>query len=178
MRLRFEMVMVPNNPKELKSGMLCRSVADDADPNFFYFLEDGSDLTPDGLHESVLPFIVQKDGTTESDIEKDKAYLFRFVDGGCCIACRNEISDMSEVVSAHAVMVQPEHIGLVHAEGYGSRNKKEISKDDINRIMANDGWCYIEVDDEFTAPERFEHVYWGDSEPEVKLEEERCIISF
>lgn len=170
------MVMVPNNPKELKPGMLCRSVSDDADGNSYYFLDESSDLTPDGLHESVLPFIVYKDKAWK--LEDEKIYQFRFKDGGSCIAYPKEIYDLSDVDSYHEVMVSPEQIGLVYADGYGSKQKSEISIDDINRIMSKDGWCYIEVDDEFTAPERFEHVTWGDSAPEVKLEDGRCIISF
>ncbi len=170
------MAMVPNEPKELKPGMLCRSVADDAEENTYYFLDESSDLTYEGLHQSVIPFIVHKENEAEPNMEK--LYLFRFEDGGCCIAYHKEIFDMNDVVSSQQVMVSPEQIGLVYAEGHGSKKKSLISADDINRIMANEGWCYIEVDDEFTAPERFEHVSWGDSEPEVKLEEERCIISF
>lgn len=176
MRKRYELVMVPNEPKELKPDMLCRSNSDEADSNIFYFLDSESDLTPDGFHESVIPFIVEKDDS--KDIEKEKLYVFNFKDGGCCVGFSSELSDLEEVVLAREVIVGPEQIGLVLSEGIGSNHKSEISIEDINRIMANKGWCYVEMEDEFTSPERFRNVGWGDSVPEVKLENGLCVISF
>ena len=169
------MVMVPNEPKELKPGMLCRSVADDADEKRYYFLDESSDLTYEGLHQSVIPFIVHKDNEAELDMEK--LYFFRFEDGGCCIAYPKEIFDLSDVLSAQEVMVSPEQIGVTYADGFGSQEKAEITIETINEIMSKDGWCYLDIDDEFTAPEKFEHVAWGESSPQVVLYNGKCLIS-
>ena len=169
------MVMVPNEPKELKPGMLCHSVADDADENKYYFLDESSDLTPDGLHQSVIPFIVSKDNSSETD--KDKLYLFRFSNGGCCIAYPDEVFYLNEVESAQEVVVSPEQIGVTYADGFGSEEKTDITIETINEIMSNKGWCYVNIEDEFTAPEKFEHVAWGESLPEVVLYNGKCLIT-
>lgn len=175
MQKRFEMVMVPNEPKELKPGMLCRSFADDADENIYYFLDETSDLTPEGLHQSVIPFIVSKDKV--SDFEKETLYLFRFEDGGCCVAYPNEVCDLNDVLSAQEVAVSPEQIGVMRADGFGSEEKTDISIEVINQIMSKEGWCYVDIDDEFTAPEKFTHVAWGESVPEIVLHNGKCVIS-
>lgn len=170
---RFTLAMVPNEPKELKPGMLCRSNGDDSDPNTFYFLDEHSDLSSNALHESVIPFIVDKDETANP--EKGKPYLFIFEDGGCCVACPEEINDMSDTKNCFEVKVAPEQIGLVKKDSGGFR---EMTCEDMNSIMSRDGWLYVEMEDEFTNPEKFTHVSWGDSVPELKLHEGKCIISF
>lgn len=172
MVLRFTLAMVPNEPKELKPGMICRSNRDDSDPNVFYFLNEEMDLTPNGLHQSVIPFIVDKDETKNP--EKGKPYLFKFQDGGCCVACPEEINDLSETTNCFEIKVSPEQIGFVK----GLEGLKEISSDEINTIMSKDGWCYVEMEDEFTNPEKFTHVSWGDSIPELKLHNGKCLIHF
>lgn len=173
--MRFEMVMVPNGPKELKKGMLCRSLLDDSDSRRFYFLDEGMDLAELGMHEPVLPFIVSKDQAEA--IEKDKVYYFALEDGGCCVAYPDELAFPDSVVSARQVLVNPEQIGMFCERSPLTGAFEPITETHINSIMSNDGWCHLEMVDEFDDPKRFANVPWGESVPEVKLMNGKCMIS-
>lgn len=173
MKVRLTLVMVPNEPKELKPGMLCRSISDDAEPYRFYFLTE--DIIPsdnNSFHQSLIPFIVSKDEAKE--LEEGKLYLFNFGDGGCCVGYENEICDKSDILNFFEVKVEPENIGLVMS----LNGNRDIDVEDFNAIMAKDGWCYVEMEDEFTNPEKFTNVGWGDSIPQLKLYDGKCLINY
>lgn len=83
------------------------------------------------------------------------------------------------LVSGNEVLATPEQIGLtydVEYETISGGELKDIQLWELQEIINNDFTCSVEMVDEFSHPELFQHVGWGDGLPIPRFVNDKIVI--
>jgi len=131
------------------------------------------------------PYLISDD-SLDSASNQDLAFL---IGDKWVIACFDDMLG-PEIKEVKKIIAIPEQIGYVNrwatdridsGDTPSAEKLVECLADDITLkeiINDNDGECEIEMEDEFTNPEKYEGIGWGDGVPVPKLKEGKVIIYY
>lgn len=83
------------------------------------------------------------------------------------------------LISNDEVVATPDQIGLtydVEYETISGGELKDIQLWELQEIINNDFTCSVEMVDEFSHPELFQHVGWGDGLPIPRFVNDKIVI--
>lgn len=181
---RVKLVFIKYFPEELKPGMLCYSKLEKSNPLDYYRLIEHVNLNNESsLHQPVHPYIIDEYDNFDTDV--NSLFLFSFKNGSEPVAANFDDLVGNQIDDAKLIVATPEQIAYTEKNSFLS-NKLENKKcfdifdderhDYLNKILANDGSCYILCKDEFTNPEEYVDVSWGDGKTLVVLKNNKVII--
>ncbi len=181
---RVKLVFIKYYPEELKSGMLCYSKLNKSNFTYYYRLSEINDLKNElDIHQPVHPYIIDEYDNFDTDI--NSLFLFQFNNKSEPVAANFDDLIGHEIEDVKLIVATPDQIAYVEKDNHlsnGIESKKcfDIFDDNrsefLDRILNNDGSCYILSKDEFTHPEEYTDVSWGDGKTKVILKNNKVII--
>jgi hypothetical protein len=180
---RVKLVFVEYHPDKLESGMICYSKLDKS-KSYYYRLADLIDLKNEShLHQPVHPYIIDEYDNFDTDI--NSLFLFSFKNNSEPVVANFDDLIGHELDDAKLIIAEHDQIAYVeknHHLYHDIQSKKcfDIFDDDRNefldKILKNNGSCYILCKDEFTHPEEYTDVSWGDGKTKIVLKDNKVII--
>lgn len=177
-----KIVFLKDNYSELKPGMICYSKISDSFFRDYYRLTQYSDLNSDD-HQPVLPYIVDILDNFES--KSDSLFLFTFKNESEPIVANFDDLLGHELDEAQLIVAEPHQIGIIKNEFYTGEEDGEPKYCDLfnpkqklilKKILVDNGMCRIAAIDEFTNPEEYQNVAWGEGIGRPKLIDGKVLI--
>lgn len=181
---KVKLVFVKDHPEKLLPGMICYPKRDGEKPTDYYRLTEALDLSNKfDQHQPVLPYLIDEYDNFESDI--DSLFLFDFNNGSDPVPANFDDLIGCEIENVRMIVATPDQIALIEKASHLSYNvdqKKcfDVFDDDrhffLNKILSSNGDCYVLCKDEFTNPEEYQNVAWGEGKTKVILKNNKVVI--
>jgi len=181
-RKTVKMFFLKDNPSELKLGMICYSKSSDSFFKDYYRLTEYSDLNSED-HQPVLPYIV--DVLDHFESKSDSLFLFTFKNESEPVVANFDDLLGHELDDAQLIVAEPHQIGLIKNEFYTGEGNNEPKYYDLfnikqklilKKILVDNGMCTIAAIDEFTNPEEYQNIAWGEGIGRPKLIDGKVLI--
>lgn len=183
--LRAKLIWILINPEHLIPGMICISRSDKSDKPKFYRLTEENYLNVSEKHQPVELYIIDEFNKFESSV--DSLFLFTFKDGSQPVeACFDDLLGYP-IKDAKLIVAKQEQIAYIENDSHliNKIDDKQCydlldqnASSTINKIMDNNGICSILCKDEFTHPEDYLNVAWGEGKPVPLLKNNKVLIYF
>jgi len=180
---RVKLIFVEYQPDKLESGMVCYSKLDQT-KSYYYRLNQLRDLENEyELHQPVQPYIIDEYNNFDSEV--NSLFLFYFKENNNPVVGNFDDLLGDGIDKVKLIVATPDQIAFMeknHHLYHDIQSKKcfDIFDDDRNefldKILKNNGSCYILCKDEFTHPEEYTDVSWGDGKTKIVLKDNKVII--
>lgn len=181
---KVKLVFVKYYPEKLLSGMVCYPKKERDRPTDYYKLTEASVLSNKlDQHQPVLPYLIDEYNNFDSEI--DSLFLFSFNNGQEPVEAYFDDMLGNQIQSTKLIVATPDQIAFTEKAShltYKVNEKKcfDIFDDDrhlfLNKILSNNGDCYVLCKDEFTHPEEYKDVAWGEGKTKIILKNNKVII--